>query len=238
MIDFSNFQFPKEWTESGDFWSKLVREGGMPTSIQPWWQAQQQAAGDQITRAGKEAAESFGLGGLRYSTPLGQQISRIGAETTAGIMPRYWELGMQSEEAARNRQMTGAQALMGLGGERARLPMEVGERMLGMSGNLQQQQMAAMYPFLQEFSRMAPENSPWLQYGQNFPYGQFQQTPTQYQQSPFSQFAGIAAQFLPMLLGGGAGALPGLAEGSELTFGLQGMPAGTGSSTWNPWGNQ
>ena len=212
MIDFSKFNYPSQWGEASDFWSKML-ETGMPTDISPWWKSQQQAAGQQIERSGKEAAEQFGLGGMRYSTPLGQQLGRIGAETTASIMPRYWELGMGAQEAARGRQMGAAQNLWGAGGDYARLPMEVGERMLGMGGEYQRQQMQSMYPMMQEFQRMTPEQSPWLQMGQQFPYGQFGQMPQMYQQSPFSQMLGAGASMAPWLLGGPAGgAASGLSD--------------------------
>ena len=190
MIDFTNFPFPSQWGEASDFWSQML-ETGMPTSIEPWWQAQQQAAGVQIERAGREAAEQYGMGGMRYSSPLGQQLGRIGAETTAGIMPQYWQMGMGAQEAARGRQMGAAGALFGIGGEYARLPMEVGERMLGMSGQLQQQQMASMYPMMQEWQRNLPEYNPWMQYGMGFPYGQFGQMPRLYQPSGMSQMMDV-----------------------------------------------
>jgi len=80
--------------------------------------------------------------------------------------------------------------------------------MLGMAGGLQGMQQRAFAPALSEWQRMTPEANPWLQYGMQFPYGSFQQTPQQYQQSPFSQFVDVAAQFLPLFLGGGGAALP------------------------------
>ena len=201
MIDFSQFNYPEQWGEASDFWSKMM-ETGMPTDVEPWWQAQQQAAGVQIEKAGKEAAEQFGLGGMRYSTPLGQQLGRIGAETTAGIMPQYWGMGMQAQEAAKGRQMGAAQNLFGAGGEMARFPMEVGERMLGMGGEVQRQQMTAAYPMMQEWQRMTPEQSPWLQYGMQFPYGQFGQMPQMYQPSPFGQMLDVGGQLGSAYLGG------------------------------------
>ena len=84
--------------------------------------------------------------------------------------------------------------------------------MLGMGGEQQRQQMQSMYPMMQEFQRMAPENSPWLQMGQQFPYGQFGQMPQMYQQSPFSQLLGAGASVAPWLLGGGGGAASGLGD--------------------------
>ncbi len=208
MIDFSQFPYPSQWGEASDFWSKML-ETGQPTDIEPWWQAQQQATKLGIERAGKESVEQFGLGGLRYSTPLGQQLGRQASEAWAGIAPQYWGMGMQAQEAAKGRQMGAAQNLWGAGGDYARLPMEVGERMLGMGGEYQRQQMQAMYPMMQEFQRMTPEQSPWLQMGQQFPYGQFGQQYQQYQQSPFSQMLGAGAQALPWLIGGPAGAAAG-----------------------------
>jgi len=199
MIDFSSFPYPSQWGEASDFWSKML-ETGMPTDISPWWKSQQEAAGQQITRAGKEAAEQFGLGGMRYSSPLGQQLGRIGAETTAGIMPQYWQMGMQAQEAAKGRQMGSAGMLAGLGGEMGRFPLEVGERMLGMGGEYQRQQMQSMYPMMSEFQRMTPEQSPWLQMGQQFPYGQFGQQPQMYQPSPFGQMLETGAAVAPWLI--------------------------------------
>lgn len=203
MIDFSKFNYPSQWDEASDFWSQMLRTG-MPTDIEPWWQAQQEKTKYGIERAGKEAAEQFGLGGMRYSTPLGQQLGRLGSEAWAGIAPQYWGMGAGMKEAAKGRQMGAAQGLMGVGSEFARFPLETGERMLGMSGEYQRQRMASMFPFMQEFQRMTPERSPWLQYGAQFPYGAFQQEPVQYQQSPFSQMLGFGAQLLPTLLSGGS----------------------------------
>ena len=208
MIDFTNFPYPSQWGEASDFWSQMLKTG-MPTDIEPWWKAQQEAAGVQIGRAGREAAEQFGLGGMRYSTALGQQLGRIGAETTAGIMPEYWRMGMGAQEAARGRQMGAAQNLWGAGGDYARLPMEVGERMLGMGGEVQRQQMTAAYPMYQEWQRMLPEQNPYLQMGQQFPYGQFGQMPQMYQQSPFSQFIGAAGDVAQLVMyGKGKGETP------------------------------
>ena len=81
-----------------------------------------------------------------------------------------------------------------------------------MSGETQRQQMTSMYPMMQEWQRMMPERNPYLQMGMGFPYGQFGQMPQMYQESPFSQFTDTAAQLLPMLLGGGAGAASGLGD--------------------------
>lgn len=212
MIDFTNFPYPEAWKTAGDVFTQMA-ETGMPTDISDWWKSQQTKAGYDITRAGKEAAEQFGLGGMRYSTPLGQQIGRIGAETTAGIMPEYWRLGAGMQEAARGRQLAGAGGLMGLGGEMGRFPMEVGERMLGMGGEYQRQQMQSMYPMMQEWQRMQPEQSPWLQMGQQFPYGQFGQQPQMYQQSPFGQMLGAGASIAPWLINP-AGAAAGTAAGA------------------------
>ena len=98
--------------------------------------------------------------------------------------------------------MGAAGALFGAGGEMARFPMEVGERMLGMGGEYQRQQMTSMFPMMQEFQRMQPERSPWLQMGQQFPYGQFGQMPQYYQQSPFGQMLDIGGQLGGAYLGG------------------------------------
>ena len=219
-----NFPYPEQWKTASDFWTKMVESGGMPTDIEPWWQAQQEKTRYGIERAGKEAAEQFGLEGMRYSTPLGQQLGRQASEAWAGIAPQYWGMGAGMQEAAKGRAMTGAGALMGVGSEYGRFPMEVGERMMGLGERYQGMQQRAMYPMMQEWQRMQPEQSPWLQYGMQFPYSQFGQQPQMYQQSPFSQMLGAGASVAPWLLAGstgGASLLPQLMEGSEFTQGLR-----------------
>lgn len=207
------FNYPTQWDEASDFWSNMLTTG-MPTSADDWWKAMQTKAGYDITKAGKQAAEEFGLGGMRYSTALGQQLGRIGSEATAGIMPQYWSMQMGAEEAARQRQMASAGNLFGIGGEYARLPLEVGERTLGMSGEYQRQQQQAMFPFMSEWQRMTPEQNPYLGMGMNFNYGQFGQTPVQYNQSPFGQFLNFGAQALPYLLNPAGAAIGDIAEGA------------------------
>ena len=211
MIDFKDFPYPEQWQTASDVFTQMA-ETGMPTDISDWWKSQQTKAGYDITRAGKEAAEQFGLGGMRYSTPLGQQLGRIGAETTAGIMPEYWRLGMGAQEAARQRQMQAAGGLTTLGGEFGRFPLEVGERMLSMGGEVQRQQMVGMGPAMQEWQRMLPERDPWMQMGMDFPYGQFGEMPQMYQKSPFGQMLDVGASVAPWFMGGAGGAASGLGD--------------------------
>lgn len=255
MIDMSslNFQYPQQWQTASDvlsmfaqgmptqipgMWNQMGQgleqmwgQQGMPTDMSKWWQSQQQAIQPDITRRIQEATEQAGLGGLRYSTPLGQQIGRIAGEETARIMPEYWRMGMGAQEAARGRMMQTLPMMMqlgagqaglaesakdramgatgqlaGLGQQYANLPMQVAGMFSGLGNQMQQEQMQAFMPYLQEFMRTMPESNPYLQMGMGFPYGQFGMQPQQYQPSFLTQLLGAGSSILPFLLGGPAGA--------------------------------
>lgn len=174
------FQFPWQWQQASDIYSNLGNIMG------PMWQAMQQKAQTGITRAGQEAVEQFGLGGLRQSTPLGQQLGRIGSETMAGIMPQYWQLGLGAQQAA-------AGGLGQMGQMYANLPQQVALNQMQLAQAQQQMQMNAFQPQMQQFQWGRPET--YLPQAMQFAGQQYQQQPQMYQPSPFTN----------MLQGAGAG---------------------------------
>jgi len=190
MIDVTQtgFNFPSQWGQAWDIYSNLGNIMG------PMWESMRTQAQTQIGQAGKEAVEQFGLGGLRKSTPLGQQLGRIGSETMAGIMPEYWKLGLGAQQAA-------AGGLGQLGQMYADLPQEVAMNQMQMAQMQQQMQQQAFQPEYQQFMMGRPET--YLPYMQQYSQGQYQQQPQMYQPSPWTNMlqGGLAGFDLASQLG-------------------------------------
>lgn len=205
MIDVNSnpnnqFQMPWQWGQAADIYS------GMGDIMSPMWQAMQQQAQTGIQRAGQEAVEQFGLGGLRRSTPLGQQLGQIGSQAMAGIMPQYWQLGLGAQEAA-------ARGLTGLGGMEAQLPQQVAMNQMQMAQMQQQMQQQAFQPYMQQFMMGRPET--YLPQAMQFGQGQYYQQPQMYQPSWLTQGLqgglagfGLASQLGWNPFGGGGGYNP------------------------------
>lgn len=164
----NQFQMPWQWGAAADIY------GGMGNIMGPMWQAMQQQAQTGITQAGQQAVEQFGLGGLRQSTPLGQQLGRIGSEAMAGIMPQYWQLGLGAQQAA-------AGGFERLGGMESQLPQQVAMNQMQMAQMQQNMQQRAFQPQLQQFMWQQPQQ--YLPYATQFAQGQYQQQPQMYQPS-------------------------------------------------------
>lgn len=211
MTEQGGFQFPPQWQQATDIYSNLGNIMG------PMWQAMQQQAQTGITQAGREAVEQFGLGGLRTSTPLGQQLGTIGSQAMAGIMPQYWQLGLGAQQAA-------AGGLGQMGQMYANLPQQVAMNQMQMAQMQQGMQQQAFQPQMQQFQMGRPETylPQMLQYGQQ----QMYQQPQMYTPSPFTS----ALQ----------GGLSGFGLASQLgwnPFGQTSTSLGTTplGATGNPW---
>ena len=179
---------PQAWQTGQQFATDVIGQGGMPTTYAPWYQQMQDVVGQQVGMAGKEAAEQFGLGGLRKSTGLGQQLGEIATRGQTQLGAQYAGLETQAQEAARQRQLMAGQqlygygagqagldqfgqqmqlqagqGLTGLGYQQAMLPIQQQQAGQNISAQQQQQNIAAFMPQFQEFMRGAAENNPWIQ---------------------------------------------------------------------------
>jgi len=168
-----------------------MAQTGMPTYQDPWYQQARGVAETDIRNQIAQAAETAGMKGQRWSTPLAEQAQRIAGETMGRVGLGWQGRELDALEQARQRQLQATGQLAGLGQQYFQAPMQyaqaAGQYGQGMMGARQQM----LQPFYQEFLRRAPESSPWLQQamafsGFNWPGAQ----PTTYQQSPFSQFLG------------------------------------------------
>jgi len=193
------FNFPPEWGLAGMTLADMT-ETGMPVDINAYAKAQLPMLQTQMSDWSKQAAEEAGLAGTRWSTPLQRNITEQAnrlAQTYGADIAGKW---LESQEAARGRQMGGAQGLMGLGSLYSQLPLDVSQQMMNMSTQMQGMGQTEISSLMQEFLRTAPENNPWLQMllGATQPGGY---SPEMYQQGGGSQWLGLLGQLLPALIG-------------------------------------
>lgn len=205
-------QIPGAWQQGQQMAQDIWGRGGMPTGSEDYWRSLQESIQPDITRSIQQAVEQAGLSGLRYSTPLGQQVARIGGEAQAGIMPQFWQtqMGLQEgaanrmmqvpgmmqafglgeaglTEAAKNRAMQAAGGLQSVGEQYFQAPMQVARTMWEGGDRMAQQRQQAFSPYYSEFMRQRPEANPYLNMGMQFPYGQFGQQPQMFNPSFMTQ---------------------------------------------------
>jgi len=220
-------EVPWQWSEASQFGQNMMQTG-MPVDITGYAEAQLPYLQDLFQRQADQAIESAGLQGLRQSSPLGYQLGDLARQMTtqygADIADKY----LQSQEAARGRQMGAGSLMQGLGtgiaglGEAARnralqatgglqslgsqylqAPQDWAQQMWGMGTqqqSLMQQDLDRAY---QDFLRMAPEYSPWLQQAMGYIGLQPQLAAQQYGQSGLGSLFGGLLSLLPFIPGWG-----------------------------------
>lgn len=162
QFDFSQIPMPQEWGEASDFFANMLQTG-KPTSSADWYTQAKQQAGYDVENAIKQAAEQAGLSGMRWSTPLGATAQRIGAESAAGLGTQFAQQQMSALEAARARQMQVGVGLQGMGQYMTQYPMQLAGQAAGLGQQMYGMDQNAISQIFQQFSRMTPEQNPWLQ---------------------------------------------------------------------------
>jgi hypothetical protein len=219
-------QVPGQWQTATGIGNYYGSNGGQPTSADPWYQAAVQNANNNITDSINQAKEQAGLGGMRWSTPLGRTAQQVAGQQMASIAPQYAQLTQQAlenaagrqmqagqqlynigqgtsglEEAAKERAMTAGQNLSNLGTQYFNMPFQTSQALMneGQAGQTAQQNQANTW--LQQWQQQQPYNNPWLNLGSSMvgAQGQAQYTPQQYQQSAGNGILGGIMGMLPML---------------------------------------
>jgi len=218
-------QVPWQWDVASQMGADMS-ETGLPVDVAGYKEAMMPVMQRQYSDMAKDVMEQMGLMGLSDSSSAQRQIADIGGrlaqEYGLGLADR--ELGAQ--ESARQRQLSGGGLLQGLGsgvaglGEAARnralqaggmlpglgqqylqAPQDWAQRMWGMGTQQQGIMQQALDRAYQDFMRMAPEYSPWLQQAMGYvglpPFlGQ-----QQYGQSGMGSLFGGLMSMLPFMLG-------------------------------------
>jgi len=196
---YGQLQYPQQWGTASQALTPMAQTG-MPTYQSPWYQQARGVAETDIRNAIAQAAETAGMKGLRWSSPLAEQAQRIAGERMGQVGLEWTGRELDALEQARQRQLQATGQLAGLGQQYFQAPMQyaqaAGQYGQGMMGARQQM----LQPFYQEFMRRAPESSPWLQAamqwsGYQWPGAQ----PQMYQPSGFSQFMSGISPFASLL---------------------------------------
>jgi len=256
MDPFGSIAYPQEWTDYGNYLKNFMSGGanigrpgiwdwtenqirgmgatGMPVDVSGLYGAMKPVSERYLQEQGADLAEQFGVGGIRYSTPLQASLVRETERMGENMALQQVQAQIAAEEAARGRMM-GAYGLgLNLGqGDVSLGQANAANRMnaLGQYGNYANtmlqfplqlaQQMSGMgqdWYNQQQSAAMGGQMNPWLQQALQYS-SQLGGTPQTYQPSGWTQFLGGLNQISPWLQqllgnkGGGGGAQDALNMG-------------------------
>lgn len=246
-LDNSGFLFPSEWNTGTAMYNAYgsaqvptpsswqtgmnaltpMAQTGQPVSSGDWWKTTQDVTNRSIQDAIKNASEQAGLGGMRWSTPLGYTAQDIAGKYQGEAAQQWADREMAAQEAARQRQLAATGQLynygqgqyqmtqdqlarqaaaaanaIGMGTKKANMAMDVAQMMYGMGGGMQGSQQNAINNSY---------NNPYANMAQGYLGQQMAGMPQTYDPSLGSDILGIAGAAGQYYLnnqnqGGGAGA--------------------------------
>ena len=189
---------------AGQMLGNFANAGGSPVDTQGWAAAQQPLMMQQYEDMTKQMMERAGMGGVRYGSGLQQSIGKYGGDLMNQFQSGMADRHLGAQENAMNRmyglpgqfaglgntmlgsQLAGAEGLMGLGSQRAMLPLQVAAGMGGLGNQMSNQQMM-----------------PYQMMGGYM--GSPQYTQQTYQPSPYTGMMGFGANLLANQIGSGGG---------------------------------
>jgi len=217
-------QVPWQWDQASQFGQNMMQTG-MPVDVSGYKEAMAPVLERQFGDMTRQQLEEFGMGGLRWSTPVQGAIAREGSRLMENYGLGLADRDLAAQEAARGRQMGAGSLMQGLGagvaglGESARnrglqaagglsglgaqylqAPQDWAQQMWGMGTQQQATMQSALDKAYQDFMRMAPEYSPWLQQLMGYVGLQPQVTPEQYGQSGMGGLFGGLLSMLGLAL--------------------------------------
>ena len=186
---------PSQWQTASDTLTGIAQNGN-PVNYGNWYNQAKQTAQYDITDAIRQAVETAGMGGMKYSTSLGRTGQDIAARTMAGLGRDWTNMELGAQQQGIQNQMGAAQGLAGLGQQYAYLPMDVANNMFNMGQGMQGAMNQEISPYYNLWNSLQSYNSPWLN---NMMQLAQSSQPQQYQQSGMSQFLSGIGSFLPFL---------------------------------------
>ncbi len=90
---------------------------GMPTDVGPAWEAMKNASGKQVAEGRANLLESYGSMGARTGSGMINALSDYESQTNKDFLSILANYTMQAQEAAKGRQMSAGQMIMGMGHE-------------------------------------------------------------------------------------------------------------------------
>jgi len=189
------YTYPDEMNWATDFLGEYAATG-RPTSWSPWYQQAKKGVETDVMDAIKQAAEKAGLGGTRWSTPMGRTAQDISSRAHQDLGTQFMGYETGALENAANRGLQASSMLPGLAQQRQDMPMQYAQGLMGMGQGMNQSYNQMLSPLQQEWMRTQPEYSPWNQYGGGL-LGATMGGPQQYQPGCMSQLVGAASSAIP-----------------------------------------
>lgn len=186
--------YPSQWGTASNTYTDIANAN--PNSWGDWYDKAKAAAQPDITDAIRQAVETAGLGGMRYSTALGRTGQDIAARTMGGLASQYAQNEMSGYQQNQQNRLGAASGLSGLGQQYANLPMDVANNMFNMGQGMNNAYNQEISPFYNLWNSQQDYNSPWLQ---NFLQLAQSSQPSTYNQSGMSQGLDAITSFLPFL---------------------------------------
>jgi len=159
-----------------------IAQEGSPVDYSGWWGANLPAMQRTIEDQSKQAAEQFGLGGMRYSTPLQRNITDITGRETGNAWSDFYKMSLGGREAAKQRQLQAAGGLSGISQAGYGIQSDIASKLMGggqSAMNTNQQQLMNLLGIFNQNNMTLPM---WMQsglggLGTNTNFGQQQYSP-------------------------------------------------------------
>ena len=204
---------PTAWGTSENAYNQMLGGGGQAVDVTGWWNAQQPQFQTQMSDMAKQAAETAGMGGMRWSSPLATNIADQTSRGLQNLTADFAGRQISADEAARQRMMEsmgglanlgqgqanlglantqnmfqGAGGLAGIGDRQFNAPMQAAQALQQSGQNMYNQQNAMLQGMY---------TPPWMQGAMAASQGSAYGTPQTYQPSFGENMFGIAGSLLP-----------------------------------------
>jgi hypothetical protein len=135
-----------------DYLNNFLQGGGSSGQLSNWANAYKGTMMDDYSNMVKQMAEQAGVGGTRYGSGLQSQIGNYGSQLQNRFASDYMSqlLGAQGTDVGTatnlaglgfGAQQSGLEGLLSLGGQKAQLPLNVAQTMMGLGQGMSGDQM-------------------------------------------------------------------------------------------------
>jgi hypothetical protein len=210
---------PRAWGTAENAYNQMLGGGGNAVDVTGWWNAQQPQFQTQMSDMAKQAAETAGMGGMRWSSPLATNIADQTSRGLQNLTADFAGRQISADEAARQRMMESMSGLSNLGQGQANLGLANTQNMFTGAGGLAsigdrqfQAPMQAAQALQNSGQNMYNQQNsmlqgmytpPWMQGAMGAAQGSAYGTPQTYQPSFGENMFGIAGSLLPYANFGG-----------------------------------
>ncbi len=180
---------PPEWSFASNAYGQMFDQMGMPVDTSGIFDKAMAAAQPALNEKAAELAEQYGLSGLRWSEPLGDEITRETGRMVSNAALQQAMADIQAQEAGRSRMLPAVAGAAGMGDKFWNAPFQLSDAMMNQSAMYQAMNQSAldsyyrnaMNPYEQALMQM------FMNTGHNLPM---------YPQSGWESAAGGAAPYL------------------------------------------